>query len=354
VRHRSLLLAALSSSWVACFSGLSSAPSAPIGPLPLAPQGLRPDAFAEARLAVFVDPAIPEQRTLTAVSLRDIELVALRSSVVAGLTRALGQSFAEIREVEVSDPAGLVLRLEELTPQHVKTGNVPVSAGAVVYEMRFDVRYRAALGKEADTLASAVGTYEGRDLSWRAEDQPLMLQRALEGAITEVLEKLFADEALVRAGGRVVDQLGAKTAMKQRTPQNTVAVMPLRGVDVPKKKVTVLDDLLVVAMDTASPLAVISTQDINAMLGHERLKDAMGCDDISCAAEIGGALGVDYLLTGSVNKLGSNVIVTLHLLNTRTHASLARGKATVRDDEDLYQQAVDQAVRDLLGVARVQ
>ncbi len=348
--RRSLALSLLPAT-AACMAAL--APSGPtrIGPVPLSPQGLRPDAFAEVRLAVLLSPEIAEARLLQAVSLRDVQLEALRSSFAAGLVEALRRSFGEVELVDNPAGAPLLLRVEELTPQHVKTGNVPLG-GQVAYEMRFDVRYRAALVKGDATVASAVRTVEGRDLSWKAADQPLMLQHALEQTITDLCDQLFADEAAVRAGGQQAGAVLGKAADKAARPEATIAVMPLRSDDV--KATRVLDELLVVAVDTLSPLAVISTADVNALLGHQRLRDAMGCDDVTCAAEIGGALGVDFLLTGNVSRLGSNVIVTLHLLNARHQTSVARGQATVKDDEDLYQQAVQRAVRELFGALRVQ
>src|SRR3954469_24747603 len=48
--------------------------------------------------------------------------------------------------------------------------------------------------------------------------------------------------------------------------------------------------------------SVIGKSDIEALLGLERMKDAVGCTDTSCLAEIGGALGVDEMVTGAVAK----------------------------------------------------
>src|SRR5262245_20571431 len=39
-------------------------------------------------------------------------------------------------------------------------------------------------------------------------------------------------------------------------------------------------------------IKVIARSDIEAMLGLERMKDMLACEDTSCMAQIGGALGV--------------------------------------------------------------
>jgi TolB-like protein len=62
---------------------------------------------------------------------------------------------------------------------------------------------------------------------------------------------------------------------------------------------------------------VTSKDDIRAMLSHEKEKALLGCEDASCLAEIGGALGVEYLVTGSVSKLDARTTIDLRLVNIR-------------------------------------
>ncbi len=60
---------------------------------------------------------------------------------------------------------------------------------------------------------------------------------------------------------------------------------------------------------------VISTSDIRAMLGFERQKALLGCEsDTSCIAEIGGALGVDLIVSGTLGELGGTFNLSLTLL----------------------------------------
>ena len=61
---------------------------------------------------------------------------------------------------------------------------------------------------------------------------------------------------------------------------------------------------------------VMSSADIQAIIGLERLKDLAGCEsDTSCFTELGGALGADFLIGGSVGKLGDKYNVTLSLVD---------------------------------------
>src|SRR5262249_1118110 len=62
---------------------------------------------------------------------------------------------------------------------------------------------------------------------------------------------------------------------------------------------------------------VTSKDDIRAMLSHEKERSLLGCEDASCLAEIGGALGVEYLVTGTVAKLDKRTTIDLPLVNIR-------------------------------------
>jgi|TARA_B100000959_G_scaffold12917_1_gene12741 hypothetical protein len=48
-----------------------------------------------------------------------------------------------------------------------------------------------------------------------------------------------------------------------------------------------LNEILVVNLSQLSPMSVITMEDLEAQLGRESLKDLMGCDAVTCAAEIG-------------------------------------------------------------------
>ncbi len=62
---------------------------------------------------------------------------------------------------------------------------------------------------------------------------------------------------------------------------------------------------------------VTSKDDLRAMISHEKEKTLLGCEEASCLAEIGGALGVDYLVTGTVTKIETKHSIDLRLVNIK-------------------------------------
>lgn len=128
-----------------------------------------------------------------------------------------------------------------------------------------------------------------------------------------------------------------------------LAVMPLKANRVEKATVDVLDELVVNEVSRQGREKVISAADINAVLGFEKMKDAIGCDDLACAADIGGALGVDRLLAGSVNRLGEEMIVSLKIIDIHTQEIRGRVQETAPADESQYRKAIESAVAKLYG-----
>ena len=85
------------------------------------------------------------------------------------------------------------------------------------------------------------------------------------------------------------------------------------------------------------------------MLSHEAEKQALGCDaGSSCLAEIGGALGVRYLVSGSIGLVGQSHLITLALSDVERATVEGRVSESVTDLSQLA-QAVQRAARSLVA-----
>lgn len=95
---------------------------------------------------------------------------------------------------------------------------------------------------------------------------------------------------------------------------------------------------------------VISPDEIRALLDYEAERQIRACEeDLACLAEIGGALGVEQLITGSVGRIGDEWVVGLKLLGARTAEVYARSAQTFRGPESELVPALRAALRELLG-----
>jgi len=115
-------------------------------------------------------------------------------------------------------------------------------------------------------------------------------------------------------------------------------------------QVALVEELMLGALDATGHFRVVGASDVAAILGHERRRMALGCDDAdaACVAEIAGALGVELLVAADMGRLGDTVVLTLKLLDAKKGAVLARGRTTVMADGGIP-GAVEALVREALA-----
>ncbi len=120
-----------------------------------------------------------------------------------------------------------------------------------------------------------------------------------------------------------------------------LAVLELTpGAGVDKDVTGPLTEALTTEVGSRGFFQVISQKDIQTMLGMERQKQLLGCSDESnsCLAELSGALGARFVLSGSVARLGDAYQLTLTTLDTQKAVPLARSTRLAKDLKALSQQ----------------
>jgi len=127
-------------------------------------------------------------------------------------------------------------------------------------------------------------------------------------------------------------------------------VMQLRAETGLEESSRALDEMILEAIHDLKKYEVLGPEDLNAVLGVEAMKDAMGCDDAACAAEIGGALGAPYLVAGQLTKLGEQTVLSLRLMDTQTPAVLERATARGPANAEALATMMAEAVGDLFDV----
>ena len=80
-------------------------------------------------------------------------------------------------------------------------------------------------------------------------------------------------------------------------------------------------------LHTPANVVVASYKDIEAMLEMEKQKDLLGCDDVACMTELGGAVGADYAMNGELAQVAEEYLLSIRIVDTRD--SIARSKSLV-------------------------
>ncbi len=93
-----------------------------------------------------------------------------------------------------------------------------------------------------------------------------------------------------------------------------IAVMDLRATNLGPGIGETLTSILSEELDVLGAFAPISKEDVSRLLELERLKDSIGCNDVACLAELGGALGAELMVAGSVTRLEDVYLIQLQLI----------------------------------------
>lgn len=119
---------------------------------------------------------------------------------------------------------------------------------------------------------------------------------------------------------------------------------------VSQEQLDVLADLAATELRSTGRFEVVTKSDIQAMLGLERAKELVGCDDASCIAEIGGALGVDLIVAGNAGRFGRLFGVNLKLIDIRRAAVIDSVFRKLEGGVEALLEDMPNAVRELVGL----
>jgi hypothetical protein len=103
-----------------------------------------------------------------------------------------------------------------------------------------------------------------------------------------------------------------------------IALLPLTPLGgVPKETAQLLGDALAGELRRRPGVSVLTQGDVSALLGVEKTRQMLGCTDSGCMAEIGGALGADRVVHGSLGRIGESLVVNVSALDPKRGAAAA-------------------------------
>jgi hypothetical protein len=116
----------------------------------------------------------------------------------------------------------------------------------------------------------------------------------------------------------------------------TVVLLPLAPLgDVKQATVGIFTEALAGELRRRPGVSVLTDSDVAALLGVERRKAMVaGCSDAGCLAELGGALGADRVIHGSVGRVGGSLVVNLSSLNPKRSRSAASVSERLKGSDD--------------------
>jgi hypothetical protein len=109
-------------------------------------------------------------------------------------------------------------------------------------------------------------------------------------------------------------------------------LVPLGGVS--KETAQLLGDALAGELRKRAGVSVLTQSDVAALLGVEKTRQMLGCAEGGCLAEIGGALGADRVVHGSLGRVGGSLVVNLSALDPKRATAAASVSERLRGAQD--------------------
>ena len=151
--------------------------------------------------------------------------------------------------------------------------------------------------------------------------------------------------------GCIILSASSFEAGAEEPPPPTVKtlVMPFNlGEGIDPALVELITDVAMTQLSDAGSRELIGQADIAAALDLEAQKQLLGCSDVGCLEELAGAMDVDSLITGTINKVGDGFLVIITELDAREVKQLARVQGTSGPSESDLLRTVSRITEELI------
>jgi hypothetical protein len=207
---------------------------------------------------------------------------------------------------------GVGINVADITPALRQRFNLRDEKGIVIIEAAAGGPAAQAGLRAGDVVRSCNGKLLGRARAFADGLRALPVDAPIELEVTRRPERRLNPEM----------QVSRRLALAQ--PARAFVFDLKRTGDVSEHVPVMVTKLLVSHLDNVSGFDVVTQADIAASVQSERQKDLLGCDDTTCLAELGGALGVALMVYGDLGLLGSQYGLNVAVLDTKKGIVLAR------------------------------
>jgi TolB-like protein len=134
-----------------------------------------------------------------------------------------------------------------------------------------------------------------------------------------------------------------------QSKKEPIAVMDIKAEGVSQSVANILSNKLRTEIFNSGNYNVLNREDMKAILGEQEFQQSGMCDDMKCMAKIGGALGVVYMIMGSIGKLGETYNISLKMVDIEKIVNVNMIDEPYSGPEDGLFTAIQNAGRKLIG-----
>ncbi len=115
----------------------------------------------------------------------------------------------------------------------------------------------------------------------------------------------------------------------------TILVMDLRPIGVSEEEAATITTVMAELLAERSELRVVTVADVSAMLDHQVSLQMLGCADESCITQLSKAANAKLALSGSVGRIGNELVINLTLLDTKKARPAGSASRSVKSIDDV-------------------
>ncbi len=138
-------------------------------------------------------------------------------------------------------------------------------------------------------------------------------------------------------------------AMAVTAESNNVAVLDFHAKDVPAKQASIITDIVRGTVVKSGKYNVLDRANMDSILKEQSFQQT-GCTDAACAVKIGKLLSMQYMIVGTLSKLGSTYILSAELISVESGKIIKSEDGSSKSIDDMINLAKDAANR-LVGIA---
>ena len=132
--------------------------------------------------------------------------------------------------------------------------------------------------------------------------------------------------------------------------QKSIAVMNIQSAEVRPSNCIAITNYMTSELNRFVEYRIISWDDVSKMLEHHAGLQAIGCEDTECFAEIGGALGVDYIIAGDIGALGDRYVMTIRQIDINRAETVGRVSRRVTGNIGLLMDEIPEMVEEMFEI----
>lgn len=131
-----------------------------------------------------------------------------------------------------------------------------------------------------------------------------------------------------------------------------IAVLDFQNGAAAPETAKVTADALAIELGARTGCRIVTAADIRSMADFESIRQNLGCEADSCLAELGGALGVERVVTGDIAVLDErSVVINARIAEVKSATVVGRANVTAGRSAAETRAASPRVARALLGEA---